>query len=138
MVTELNFLSILLGILWFFAFWIFGGVFFSVVALLRLGRIKKVRFSCLFTIWTAICATVASYYGVKIAGQAISVCLKEATTRTEIIASVFTCGFWGIFGTGAGAFATLLAGGLVIMFLSRAQSKEWIVLDNEEPTVEGK
>lgn len=131
MQTEFLTLMILLGILWFLVFWIFGGVFFAVLTLIRLGRIRKVRFSCLFTCWALLCAAAAAYYGVHVAEQPITQCLEEAVTRSETVSAVFVCGFWGIFGVGAGAFAALLSGGLGIFFVSRSGSKEWVHVETE-------
>ncbi len=122
--AEVLTLTVLLGIIWFLGFWILGGVFFAVLTLIRLGRIKKVRFSCLFTIWALICASISSYYGVRLSMGAINVCMDTAATKSEVISSVFVCGFWGIFGVGAGAFAALLIGGFGIFFLSRSHNKK--------------
>ena len=50
-----------LAVIWFFFYWIIGGVFFACVALLRLIRLRKARFSCLFSLTAALCALAAAW-----------------------------------------------------------------------------
>lgn len=123
---------IFLAILWFFVYWILGGVFFAVMAILRLGRVRKVRFSCLFTILAMICATGASYYGVHSAEPLIRTCVVEAASKIQTKVAIIGCGFSGIMGAFlAGAFALTL-GGFLIMAISKSKAKPWIVLDSDE------
>ncbi|MBI5370000.1 hypothetical protein HZA85_02335 [Candidatus Uhrbacteria bacterium] len=121
-----------LSVIWFFIYWILGGVFFAVIALLRLGRVRKVRFSCLFTIWVGVISVLVSSKGLAWSHEAITRCVEGATSRVQIIVAVFTCGFSGVLGAFLiGAFA-VTAGGFLIFAISRTKMKPWIVLEEEE------
>ncbi|OGL61698.1 hypothetical protein A3C09_03470 [Candidatus Uhrbacteria bacterium RIFCSPHIGHO2_02_FULL_47_44] len=121
-----------LSILWFFVYWILGGVFFAVMAILRLGRVRKVRFSCLFTIFAAACAFGAAYFGVQSAESAIRSCVVEATSNVQQKVAVIGCGFGGIMGAFfVGALALTLIG-FIIMAISKSKAKPWIILDQDE------
>jgi hypothetical protein len=126
---------IFLSILWFFVYWIFGGVFFAVMAILRLGRVRKVRFSCLFTILALACAIGAAYFGVKTAEPALRTCVASTTSAIQTKVAFIGCGFNGIMG--AFLFGTLVLTfvGFLIMAISKSKAKPWIILDNEEQEV---
>lgn len=121
-----------LSILWFFVYWILGGVFFAVMAILRLGRVRKVRFSCLFSILAAVCAVGASYYGVYTAKSAILSCAVNATSNVQKKVAIIGCGFSGIMEAFLLGALVLTLGGFVIMAISRSKAKPWIILDQEE------
>jgi hypothetical protein len=124
--------SAFLAILWFLIYWILGGVFFAVIAILRLGRIRKVRFSCLFSILAFICGVAASIFGLSYSQEAVDTCLLEAATKAEVVTSVFGCGFAGVFGAFMLGAVVLTIGGFIIMTLSKSQTKPWLVLHDEE------
>jgi hypothetical protein len=126
---------IFLSILWFFVYWILGGVFFAVMAILRLGRVRKVRFSCLFTILALACAIGAAYFGVKTAEPALRTCVASTTSAIQTKVAFIGCGFNGIMG--AFLFGTLILTfvGFLIMAISKSKAKPWIILDNEEQEV---
>jgi hypothetical protein len=126
---------IFLSILWFFVYWILGGVFFAVMAILRLGRVRKVRFSCLFTILALACAIGAAYFGVKTAEPALRTCVASTTSAIQTKVAFIGCGFNGIMG--AFLFGTLVLTfvGFLIMAISKSKAKPWIILDNEEQEV---
>ncbi len=124
--------AVFLSIIWFLMYWILGGVFFAVIALLRLGRLKKVRFSCLFSLWALLLGVGASFVGLRYGESSIETCVAEAETRSEIVVAVFGCGFTAVFGTFLIGALVLLLGGFVILSLSRSKSKPWIVLEQEE------
>ena len=123
--------AVFLSILWFLVYWILGGVFFAVIAILRLGRVRKVRFSCLFTIWALVIAVGVSFKGLEFSEQAILSCTQEATTKAEIMTAVFGCGAMGIFGAFLLGALALTLGGFLIFAVSRTKSKPWIVFDQE-------
>ncbi len=124
-----------LSILWFLVYWILGGVFFAVVTVVRLGRIRKVRFSCLFSILSLVLGIGAAYLGMEHSKEAVNACLAQATTKAETVAAIFGCGFVGIFGTFLLGALVLTIGGFIIMTLSRSKTKPWIVLDTQEETL---
>lgn len=124
--------SAFLAILWFLVYWILGGVFFAVIAILRLGRIHTVRFSCLFSILAFVCGFCASVFGLSYSKDAVDMCLIQASSRAESIAAVFGCGFAGVFGAFLLGAAVLTIGGFIIMALSKSHTKPWLVLTDDE------
>lgn len=121
-----------LSIVWFLFYWILGGVFFAVIAILRLGRVRKVRFSCLFTLYAILCATVASYFGVHSAEALIRVCAVDAISKAKTILAVIGCGFPEIIGSFLLGIVVLLIGGFLLMNLSKSKAKPWFNLQQNE------
>ncbi len=119
---------VFLSIIWFLFYWVLGGVFFAVIAILRLGRVRKVRFSCLFTFYSIFCATAASYIGVHAAEAAIRVCTLDATSRAKTVLAVIGCGFGEIMGSFLIGIVVLLLGGFILMSLSKSKAKPWFLL----------
>ncbi len=91
METGLTSFAIFLGILWFLVYWILGGVFFAIIAILKLGRVRKVRFSCLFSLLALVVGFSASWFGISYASDSIESCTLQAVTRAESIISIFGC-----------------------------------------------
>jgi hypothetical protein len=133
---EATSLTTFLAVVWFVVYWVLGGVFFAVLTILRLGRIKKVRFSCLFTLLAGICGYTAAYWGTAYGAESIEVCLVQARSKAEVVASLFGCGFSSVFGAFLVGAAVLTFIGLILMSLSKAKSKPWIILDTSEPQEE--
>lgn len=121
-----------LSILWFFVYWILGGVFFAVMAILRLGRVRKVRFSCLFSILAAVCAVGAAYIGVYTAKSSILSCTLSATSNVQKKVAIIGCGFSGIMGSFLLGALVLTLIGFLIMAISKSKARPWIILDQEE------
>lgn len=130
--ASLESFTLFLSILWFFVYWILGGVFFAVMAILRLGRVRKVRFSCLFTVLAALCATSAAYFGVQFAETAIRSCTVSATTSVQTKVAIIGCGFGSIMGAFFLGVLMLTIFGFLIMTISKSKAKPWIILDQEE------
>lgn len=126
-IMEREFLTFaaFLAILWFLAYWILGGVFFALVTIMQLRRVRKVTFSCLFTLLAGACATAASWFGIKMAHENIGRCLVLADTRAEAVSAIFGCGFVGIFGTFLIGAAVLVAVGFIIYALASSSTKSW-------------
>ena len=122
---------IFLAIVWFLMYWVIGGVFFAVMAIIRLGRVRKVRFSCLFTLLAMICAVGASYLGMNSARQAILGCSTAGAGHAQLIIAVMGCGFAGIMGMFLFGGFVLTVGGFVIMGLSKPKTKPWITFDQD-------
>ncbi len=131
---QLTSLIILLAIFWFLVYWVLGGVFFAAIALLRLGRIRMVRFSCLFTLLALFLGAGAAYGGVARSQTDVLSCLEEAQSKAETVMAVFGCGFASIFGVFLVGAALLTLGGFLIMSISKSKTKPWIIL--EEPQEE--
>ncbi len=126
-----------LSILWFLVYWILGGVFFAVIALLRLGRVRKVRFSCLFTIWALVVAIGAAFKGLEFSRDAITECMGSAITKAQTVTAVFGCGAAGVFGAFLIGALAITLGGFVIFAISRTKSKPWIILEPQGEGMEG-
>lgn len=131
---QLTSLVILLSIFWFLVYWVLGGVFFALIAIMRLGRIRMVRFSCLFTLLALLMGASASYVGVERSQTDVLSCLLNAQTKAETVMAVFGCGFASIFGIFLVGAAVLTLGGFLIMAISKSKTKPWIIL--EEPQEE--
>ena len=135
MLDTLSSFAIFLSILWFLVYWILGGVFFAAIAILRLGRVRKVRFSCLFTLWVLIVGVGAAFKGLEFSQESISICLKGSATQAELVTAVFGCGFAGVFGVFLLGALAVTIGGFLIFSISRTKTKPWITLQPEEITV---
>ena len=132
MISDLDLFTAVLGFLWFLIYWILGGVLFSLVALLRLGRVRKVRFSCIFTILAFLTGVTTAFLGVRYGNDSINTCLIQSGNQAEAITAIFGCGFVGIFGAFLLGAAVIVTGGFVIMEISKSKNKPWINLDLEE------
>lgn len=124
MLAHLGTLTVILSLLWFLVYWIFGGVVFMVISLVRPGKMKRVRFSCLYTIISAITGYGAARLGIYWATQATGT-IPEATTVTEAVLVVGGLEFVGIIlGLISGFLVTFIAG-WVIMLISRSHDLSW-------------
>lgn len=117
--TDLAWLTGLLAFFWFLLYWVLGGVAFALLLLLRLSRVRKVRFSCLFTVLSFGVAYAAAYGGVSYSREAVTVCLADATNRPQVVTAIFGCGGVGIVGAFALGVAALILGGLLLLLVSR-------------------
>jgi hypothetical protein len=133
--TDLTALVILLALIFSLVYWIAGGVFFALMALLRLGRVRKVRFSCLFSLLAFACGIGAAVEGVKYSRTSLDACLVSATTKAQTLVALFGCGLAGILGTFLLGAGVLVLGGFLIMAVSKTSTKRWVNLndDGEEP-----
>lgn len=95
-----------------------------VISLVRPGKMKRVRFSCLYTIISAITGYGAARLGIYWATQATGT-IPEATTVTEAVLVVGGLEFVGIIlGLISGFLVTFIAG-WVIMLISRSHDLSW-------------
>jgi hypothetical protein len=128
--------TIILGILWFLVYWILGGVFFAVIAIMRLGRIRKARFSCLFSLLALICGVGASVIGLQYSESAVEECMAKAVNKAETVSAVFGCGFIGVFGSFLLGAAVLTILGFFLMAISKSKTKPWLILDQDDEGIE--
>lgn len=128
---------IFLSIIWFLVYWVLGGVFFALVTLVRLGRVRKVRFSCLFSLLSAVLGVGVAYVGLKGSQDVVEGCLVNAQTNIEMVTALFGCGFANILGTFLLGALLLTIGGFFIMAISKSKTKPWLVLDPDELPREG-
>jgi len=130
--SGLSSFALFLSVFWFVVYWILGGVFFAVIAIIRLGRVRKVRFSCLFTLLALVCGIGAAQFGVKYAKDAIAACTLQATDKVQQTVGLFGCGFSGIMSSFLVGACVLLLAGFLFMELSKTKTKPWIQLDQEQ------
>jgi hypothetical protein len=126
--------TIIIAIFWFILYWVLGGVAFSILAMVRLAKMRKTRFSCLFTLTAAACALGASRTGLLLARNNVRTCLEGVDDRFERLASVIACGILEEVAAGIIWFLLLLLIGTVIMVLARADNQSWIDTDHDLDT----
>ena len=118
--------SLLIAGMWFLLYWVFGGVFFAAITILRVIKLRRGRFSCLFTILTAGFAYGAAYSGLAFGEMRIEACVRQANGFFETIAAVFGCGILEIMTAGLLWFLLLLVCGFAILMISRAENQSWV------------
>jgi len=120
-----------LAVIWFFAYWIIGGVFFACVALLRLIRLRKARFSCLFTLSAGVCAFLAAWGSTVWLERSATECLAELPRGREALATVFSCGFFQFLASAAAGLVILLLLGFILLKLSSWKDRSWLTTFSE-------
>ncbi|PJA46788.1 hypothetical protein CO172_03560 [Candidatus Uhrbacteria bacterium CG_4_9_14_3_um_filter_36_7] len=110
----------------FLFYWIFGGVFFAILALLRLRRIYKVRFSCLFTFTSIGCALAATWTGKYWIQNPESVCVQRAVSLINPFVSFFTCSFFTFIVAVLVWAIVLVVIGSLFLLVSRTDEETWL------------
>lgn len=126
---------IALSVVWALFYWIFGGVFFSIIALLRLGRIRRTRFGCLFSLSAIGLGVVAAWSGIRLAVPLTDACVPSEAAAWQRWIELFACGIVPILGAFLAGFVVLLVVGVVLLLVSRSTSSAWI---EKTPTKEEK
>lgn len=121
---EIGSFLVALTLLWFLVYWVFGGVVFSLISLLRPGKLKRVRFSCLYTILSAFVAYGAAKYGILWAAKATGT-VPETASITEAIVVLGGMGFVGILLGMMAGLVVLFLGGWALMMISRSHTPSW-------------
>jgi len=97
---------------------------FSVISFVRPGKMKRVRFSCLYTIISGIAGYMAARLGIFWAARATGE-IPQAANVGEAAVVIGGLGFVGILlGLIVGFIGTFIAG-WVIMLLSRSKEPTW-------------
>lgn len=120
------FFTITLAVVWFFLYWIIGGVFFACVALLRLIRIRKVRFSCLFSLSAALCAFAAAWGSTVWLGRAVATCPTVEPRGVQLLIEIFSCGFFQLIISALAGLAALIIIGFGLLRLSSWKDRNWL------------
>jgi len=100
---------VLLTLLWFLFYWIVGGALFSLVAVFRVGRLKKAQFSCLFSLGTLMIAVGAALFGLRWGSISSYECIQTSLSNIE--------GFVGFFGCSVVALMMSFIAGAVVVLL---------------------
>ncbi|MEK7530171.1 MAG: hypothetical protein AAB570_04600 [Patescibacteria group bacterium] len=124
MLAQAGTLVVILTILWFLVYWIFGGIVFMIIGLVRPGRMRRVRFSCLYTLIAALTGYGAARLGVYWAAQA-SGTLPDTTSVEDVAFLLGSLEFVGILLGLAVGFAVVFIAGWIIMLLSRSYEPTW-------------
>lgn len=119
-------LLVLLAVVWSILYWLLGGVLFSIIALLKVGRIRRARFGCLFSSASVGAGVLAAWAGLRLAAPAIAQCPLSEPDRWSRWVEQFACGIIGIVGSFFGGFLLLMLIGFVLLLLSKSTSKSWI------------
>ncbi len=114
-----------LTIFWFILFWLVGGVIFAIIALARVIRLRKTRFSCLFTLACAGAAYGAAWSGLTLGENSIAECLQHNDSFVDQLVSVYGCGVLEISFSAALWFVGLVATGFLLLLISRGAYKSW-------------
>ena len=115
-----------LALFWFLIYWIGGGVLFSILALFRSSKLRKTRFSCLFTLLAAGCGYGAAHLGMRMGEKQIDACLVEATGLLEAFAAMIGCGIFQMMFSGIAFGIVLFVFGLFFMLISRSKKQSWV------------
>lgn len=118
--------TMLLAGAWFVVFWILGGVLFAAVATMHFLKLKKTRFSCLFSLASAAAAYGAAVTGIVVGKENIQDCLIVTSNYSffrNIAPAFLGCGAKEIFLSGAAWFVLLMLASLLLMLLSRRETK---------------
>ena len=124
MFTQFTALLTILSILWFLVYWIFGGVVFSIISLIRPGKMKRVRFSCLYTLLSIGTGYGAAYLGVRWASDATGG-VPSVSSVSEAVLVLGGLGFVGILLGLMCGFLVSFLGGWIIMAISRSREPSW-------------
>jgi len=114
-------LTTFLALAWFIIYWILGGVFFAVVAASRFIRLRKARFSCLFTIASAGLAYGAATTGMFLARPMLRACGAPKDEVGAATLRLFQCAPSAILTSGLFWFVLLVLVGSVAILLSRVE-----------------
>lgn len=109
---------VLLAVLWFLFYWIFGGAFFAFISVFRLGRLRKARFSCLFTFVAGASAVVAAWSGARWAQSSAQVCLQESLSNLEGFVGFFSCSIIALTLSFLGGAVVVIVLGAIVLRLS--------------------
>lgn len=120
----------IISLFWFVLYWVIGGVLFGAIAIIHVIKLRRARFSCLFTMTSALCAFAAAYTGTFYAQDAVYTCLEESEDFFGDLASVIACGVLQQMAAGIIWFLILFGIGLLLFILSRAHNQSWI--DSED------
>ncbi len=116
---------------WAFLYWIFGGVFFSIVAILWVGRVRRTRFGCLFSLSAIGMGVLAAWSGLRFARPEIRACLPVMNAEIPLVAwqrwiEQFACGIVGLLGAFLIGFLLLLLVGAMLLIVSKSTTTTWV------------
>jgi hypothetical protein len=116
---------------WFVVYWVFGGVFFAIIAATRFIHTRKAVFSCLFTGGSIVAAYGAAVIGLLLARPNGLRCPEHVVAQgmfrnvaTVRLQDVLLCDARSIMISGILFFALLLTIGMVALLVSRVEKQK--------------
>ena len=116
---------------WFVAYWVFGGVFFAIVAATRFIHTRKAVFSCLFTGGSVIAAYGAAVLGLMLVRPRGLRCPEGLVAQGMFrdpamvrLQDVLLCDAKSLMIAGGLFFALLLTVGMVALLVSRVEKQK--------------
>jgi len=114
-----------LVVIWFLLYWIIGGIFFACVALLRLIRLRKARFSCLFSLTAALCALFAAWGSTTWIEKTADDCSVFPIDQATITV-LLSCGGVKLMISAIVGFVLLVVIGFGLLKLSSWKDRTWL------------
>lgn len=114
-----------LGVIAFLTYWVFGGVIFSVLSLLRPGKLRRVRFSCLYTLFSGGIGYTSAYMAWRLLEKSAGP-IAESVPVTQVIERVGGSGLLSIIFSFLTGLCVVFAGGWIIFLLSRTKELSWL------------
>jgi hypothetical protein len=96
------------------------------VALLKLIRLRKVRFSCLFSLSAALCAVGAAWVSAVWLDKATVSCQTDRLDQTAFLSECFAAGWLQLIVSAIGGLLVLLLIGLVLLKFSSWKDRNWL------------
>lgn len=119
----------IIALFWFVLYWVLGGVIFASIAIINVVKLRRARFSTIFTLLSLLSAFCAAYSGAFYAREAVDECLASSADPFSDLAAIVGCGVLEQMAAGAIWFVILMGVGLVFFILSRATNQSWIDSD---------
>jgi hypothetical protein len=115
-----------MGAFAFLAYWVFGGVVFSVLSLLRPGKLRRVRFSCLYTLFSGAVGYGSALLAWRLLERSVGP-LHASLPVSDTLARVGGTGILSLLFSFLVGLVAVFTGGWIIFLLSR--TRELSLLD---------
>lgn len=109
----------------FLAYWVFGGVVFSVLSLLRPGKLRRVRFSCLYTLFSGASGYGSAYLAWKLLERSAGAMQTTAPLHVTL-ERIGGMGILSIIFAFLIGLCVVFVGGWIIFILSRTHELSWL------------
>lgn len=122
-----------LAVIWFLFYWIVGGIFFACLALLKLMRLRKARFSCLFSLTAALCAAGAAWISALWLERSAAGCFDGGgwwsgfqNTSDHMLFENISCGWFQLLCSVTVGFILLILIGFGLLKFSSWKDRSWL------------
>jgi len=114
-----------LTFVWFLAYWIFGSAFFVVIRIFGSRKIRRIQFSCTYSLLCLLTAYGASRTGLVLSGEGVEEAFQSLKLLSGATVDFFTAGFAGITLAGIIWFIITILIGFILLALARSKEKVW-------------